>query len=235
GTDGVLANLVFHVKSDAPTGGNFEINILESLPSTRTKASGPDGVLTLIPAPTDGFDANVDKTFEVVSEGHVDLEVSTMANTTAVRRGGLVTFVTTVRNTGTATATNVVVEDVFAGLSIVSRRGSVGTLLVQGNLWSVGTLAPGESASVVVVAIATGSGQVTNSAQVVSVSEATDPDSTAGNGTVGVASEDDESVFTMDVMQGRRLWGSSFGQRFDFGMSSAILQTLVGAVPGEED
>ena len=88
----------------------------------------------------------------------------------------------------TATANGITVQDTLpTGFSFVSATGT-GTYNSGTGVWSVGSLAPGASASITITGTVTATaGTVTNVAQI-TASSLTDPDSTPNN---GVTTEDD--------------------------------------------
>ena len=96
-------------------------------------------------------------------------------------------------NRGPGTATGVKVEDRLPkGLTFVSADRPYDSAT---GLWDVGTLAPGKSAEISIVARATGEGDLVNSAEIAAADQK-DVDSTPGN---GVASEDDAASATVTV------------------------------------
>ncbi|AWW74472.1 proprotein convertase, P [Erythrobacter sp. KY5] len=99
------------------------------------------------------------------------------------------------------TAENVVVQETFpAGFTFSSSTGD-GSFNTGNNQWSVGTLAPGETATLTItgtVSAAAGS-TLTNVAEIIASSVA-DRDSTPNN---GVTSEDDYASATFTVQSGR--------------------------------
>ena len=80
-------------------------------------------------------------------------------------------------------ATGVTVSDVFpAGASFVNASATVGTYDSGTKIWTLGTLAPGASATLTLNATTTASGEIINCAEV-KTAFPTDIDSTPGNGT----------------------------------------------------
>lgn len=91
------------------------------------------------------------------------------------------------------TATGVKVEDRLPkGLTFVSAYRPYDSAM---GVWDVGTLAPGKSAEISIVARATGGGGLVNEAEIAAADQK-DVDSTPGN---GVASEDDAASATVTV------------------------------------
>ena len=130
----------------------------------------------------------------------IDLELAKTVSSASVMTGDRITYTVTVGNTGAATATNVVVEDFFpAGLSFVSATPAANYNSGTG-LWTVGTVAGsgGTSVLTIVADVTATSGTITNCAEVNSVDQTTDPDSTPNNFNT-TAQEDDEACVTITV------------------------------------
>lgn len=93
----------------------------------------------------------------------IDLSVVKSAGRSRVTVGETVTYRVTVANAGPNDATGVVVADALpAGLSLLSAAPSTGTY--AGGKWTVGTLAAGATARLVIHAKATAPGETVNSA-----------------------------------------------------------------------
>jgi uncharacterized repeat protein (TIGR01451 family) len=120
----------------------------------------------------------------------IDLAVTKGVDTPDPLVNQSVNFTITVGNSGPDTATGVSVVDLLpAGLAFQSSTASVGTYNSVTGLWSVGSLASGQSGTLVIRALVTTLGVKVNTAQVASANEY-DIDSTPGN---TVASEDDQA------------------------------------------
>ena len=131
----------------------------------------------------------------------IDLELTKSVNNTTPTVGSNVIFTVTVTNNnaapGVSTATGVTVKDVLPdGLSFVSASFSDPTDTFAGNIWTVGTLAPGASATLSITATVTSGGTKTNFAQV-QTADQTDTDSTPGNNTDNTPHEDDEAKVSL--------------------------------------
>lgn len=118
-------------------------------------------------------------------------------------QGGALTWRLTVTNStsSTATANGIVVQDTFpTGFNFNSASGD-GSFSNASGQWNVGTLAPGQSATLDILGtIQTPAGTlVTNTAEIIS-SSASDPDSTVNNGNTG---EDDFASSSFNVAAGR--------------------------------
>jgi uncharacterized repeat protein (TIGR01451 family) len=112
----------------------------------------------------------------------------------------LTVTVTNINNAGYATATNVKVKDTLpAGLTLDSATSpnpspSVGTYV--GGIWTVNSLAPGASATLIVKAVVGATGSRKYSAEIWSADQ-TDVDSTPGN--ASTVSEDDNASTTVII------------------------------------
>ena len=132
-----------------------------------------------------------------------DLSLTKTLVGSAPSQGGAFTWRLTVINssTSTATANGIVVQDTFpTGYNFNSASGD-GSFSNATGQWSVGTLAPGQSASIDFLGtIQTAAGTtVTNTAEVIA-SSVGDPDSTVNNGNTG---EDDFDSAVFVVAAGR--------------------------------
>ena len=119
-----------------------------------------------------------------------DLSLTMQSDRRSVQVGQPVTFTLTVTNAGSLTATNISLrDDLPTGLQFTA---SASGMTVSGSAVSgtIGPLAPGQTVSLSFTALATGSGTLTNAAQI-SASDQPDPDSTVNNGTD--KGEDDEA------------------------------------------
>lgn len=128
-----------------------------------------------------------------------DLSLAMTSSSSTPTYGTNLTFTITASNaaSSSATATGVTVGDLLpSGLTYVSATGT-GTYTSGTGVWSVGSLAPGGSASLTITATASGAvgSSITNAAQITASSQP-DPDSTVNN---GVTSEDDYASRTITV------------------------------------
>jgi len=129
---------------------------------------------------------------------YADLSLAMSQSSSAPSTGSTVTYTLTVANASGSpnSATGVVVRDALpSGLSFVSATATSGSYTSGTGDWSVGTLAPGQNATLTITATVTaGAGtSVTNTAEVTSSSIA-DIDSTPNNGVTG---EDDYASATL--------------------------------------
>ncbi|GHB67284.1 DUF11 domain-containing protein [Persicitalea jodogahamensis] len=111
----------------------------------------------------------------------VDLAVTKTASTSSATVGQAVTFTVGITNTSNGTtATNVVVNDLLpSGYTFISAAltPSTGTYVSSTGIWTIGSLASGGSASMVLVGIVNTAGTYNNSASVT----ANQPDSNTAN------------------------------------------------------
>ena len=110
-----------------------------------------------------------------------DLVVSKVASKTEAKIGDTVVYTVTVTNNGPGTATNVrVVEDNAVGsVRLISAEPSVGTVDTTAGVWSVGTLAPGETATSRLTTVTLEAGTIINSV----LAESDNPDNYGDNNT----------------------------------------------------
>ena len=109
--------------------------------------------------------------------------------------GQNVTFTVTLSNAGPSKATEVAVADLLpAGLRFVRDTSSQGEYNPTTGVWSVGTVTMGSSATLQIAAEVTGTGTITNTAEVTGADQP-DPDSTPGNHD---PDEDDQSSVILE-------------------------------------
>jgi uncharacterized repeat protein (TIGR01451 family) len=126
-----------------------------------------------------------------LSAKSADLSLTKTVNNSTANVGDEVSFTVVVRNDGPEGATGVEVMDQLpAGLTYKSSTPASGTTYNQSTgVWEVGSLAPGATATLTIVATLTSSGTKTNTAQVWKSNEY-DIDSTPGN---SISTEDDQA------------------------------------------
>src|SRR5207249_263752 len=129
--------------------------------------------------------------------------------------GTNVTFTLTLTNNnaapGVSTATGVTVADALpSGMAYVSSSASQGSYSNVTNNWAVGTLAPGASATLTIVATVSTGGTKTNYAQVTTAGQI-DTDSTPNNNPGPTPHEDDEAAvsLTPPVQIGDFVWNDT--------------------------
>ena len=120
-----------------------------------------------------------------------DLELSNVVSNPNPREGDDVSFTITLTNRGPERAGSVTVSALLPfDLSFVSSQVSLGAYDDGNGVWTINALKPNESAQLVVTAIVETTDTVNFVAEV-TASDATDPDSTPGN---GISGEDDQST-----------------------------------------
>ena len=156
-------------------------------------ATGKTGPITVISGQTDNTnDAGLLP---------IDLELSKSVDNPTPLVGSNVTFTLTLVNNnaapGVSTATGVTVSDPLpAGLTFVSSTPSQGSYNSGTGLWTVGTLAPGATATLSIVATVTSGGTKTNYTQV-SAQGQLDTDSQPNNNPGPTPTQDDEAVVSL--------------------------------------
>ena len=125
-----------------------------------------------------------------------DLALDKSANTLTPAIGGPIVFTVHITNTGPSDAPGVTVSDTLpSGYTLLGSSATAGSYQSNSGLWTLGTLANGASARLVVTATVNASGPYTNFAEV-ATSAPTDPDSIPGNGDPNAPDEDDEDSVT---------------------------------------
>ncbi|MGP1384142.1 MAG: DUF6923 family protein [Thainema sp.] len=119
----------------------------------------------------------------------------TLVDTDEIAVGDVITFEIELTNSGPDTATNIQIADDFPdGFEFVEARPATGTYDETTNIWSIASLASGESTSLLLTGRLTAD-SVTNVAEVSSVDQ-TDPDSTPNNRD---PNEDDYGTITVSI------------------------------------
>ncbi len=128
----------------------------------------------------------------------VDLQLTASATPTNYSQYENVTYTIKIRNVGTDTAHNVIVDaGLVSGLVYTSSAVSQGEYNLFLEIWNVGTLKPGDSATLTLVLFPlVVDSVITNFFQVSHVDES-DTDSTPGNDTNNTPNEDDEALVTI--------------------------------------
>jgi uncharacterized repeat protein (TIGR01451 family) len=174
----VVLTLVARVNSTAAITNVAEV--------TASGVSDPDST------PNNGAQTGEDDraTAVVDAAATADLRLAKSASDTTLTPGQQVTFTVVLTNDGPDTATGVsVLDQLPAGLAFVTSTQTQGTYNSGTGVWTVGDLASGASATLTLTATFSGTGSVTNTAQV-SASGTADPDSTPNN---NASTEDDQS------------------------------------------
>lgn len=143
-------------------------------------------------------DPNPDNNISRVQVPSVTADLSlekTLVDTDEIVVGDVITFEIELTNSGPDTATDIQIADDFpSGFEFVAARPETGTYDETTNIWSIASLASGESTSLLLSGRLTAD-SVTNVAEVSSVDQ-TDPDSTPNNRD---PNEDDYGTITVSI------------------------------------
>jgi uncharacterized repeat protein (TIGR01451 family) len=173
-----------------PPGGSTVITLTVYV----TPSAYPGGVNTVTvstPNDTDPSNDTYDDPTDV--DPVADLRLTKVVDNPNPSLGDTIIYTVTVTNDGPNTATNVEVTDqIPAGLTFVSATPSQGSYNPVTGIWTVGTLNNGASATLIIQAIVSSLGTITNTAEV-TASDQLDPDSTPNNND---PNEDDQATVT---------------------------------------
>ncbi|MGB7345046.1 MAG: SdrD B-like domain-containing protein [Pirellulaceae bacterium] len=143
-------------------------------------------------SPGNNLAAEDDQDSAQFSAQQIDLSLTKTASVDRPAIGEAFTYTLTANNSGPDSATGVTVSDPLpAGVTFVS-SSPAGAYNPSSGLWTVGTIAAGNTASLDITVMADTPGVKTNTAQIASADQA-DTDSTPGN---NVAAEDDQATIT---------------------------------------
>ncbi|MCI1019076.1 DUF11 domain-containing protein [Microbacterium sp. C5A9] len=195
------------------------------------------------PDPTDG---NNTSTVGVDLTPSADVSVEKTTSTPSVPLGGQASFVITVRNDGPSAAAGVVVSEAApAGLAIIAATPSTGTWSEADQQWTVGTLLPGDTATLEVTARATGIGAPENTATVTSPTPDPDPTDNTDTTPVTVTPSADLSIVKTSSVSPAPLNGAITytivvtndgpGAASDVAVSDALPAGLLDATTPTED
>ncbi|MGJ0389277.1 hypothetical protein [Microbacterium sp. CGR1] len=178
---------------DLAPGATAAVNITGTWAAT---ASGTiRNTATTTSATPDPVMTNNTSSVDVALTPSADVSVVKTTSTPSIPLGGVASFVITVRNDGPSAAAGVVVTEVApAGLEVTSATPSAGIWSPADHQWTVGTLLPGESATLTVTATATVVGTLTNNATATSPTPDPDPSDNTGTSTVVVTPSADLSI-----------------------------------------
>ena len=144
-------------------------------------------------SPANGDPNEDDQASVNVNGTQIDLMLSKSAHPDAVGVGSTTTFTLAITNSGTANATGVEVTDQLpAGLTFVSANPAADYNSVTG-VWTIGSVAIGQTKTLEIVATVTGLGPFNNVAEVTAADQP-DKDSTPGNGDAGEDDQDNAVV-----------------------------------------
>lgn len=178
---------------DLAPGASVTVNIVGSW-SAEATGTVSNTATTTSATPDPNPDDNT-STVEVTLEPSADVRVEKTTSTPSVPRGGEATFVVTVYNDGASAAAGIVVDEVAPiGLIITGATPSAGSWSAADSRWTVGTLLPGESATLTVTATGIAEGTLVNTATATSQTPDPDPSNNTGTSTVVVTPSADLSI-----------------------------------------
>ncbi|OWY62813.1 hypothetical protein B7486_56420, partial [cyanobacterium TDX16] len=129
-----------------------------------------------------------------------DLRLDKEAEPSSVDQGDTTTFTIDVTNDGPSPATGVQVTDVLpAGVTATGVDASQGTYSTTTGIWTVGTLAVDQTATLEITVRVDDAGTITNVAEVTAVDQH-DPDSTPGNDDPEEDDQDDETISSEPIV-----------------------------------
>lgn len=148
-------NLPYTIKFPTTTtvlGSPYKLTVATAGDNTLLDSNAPlSGDVTILPADLPTAGANNHSVDVGYSRFVVDVELSKVVDKTTAKRGETLTYTLTVVNRGVDGATGVeVLEQLPADLSYVSHHASQGNYNANSGLWTVGNLANGASASLVI-------------------------------------------------------------------------------------
>ncbi|MBD8539605.1 beta strand repeat-containing protein [Frigoribacterium sp. CFBP 8751] len=159
---------------DLAPGGSSVRTVTATVPASGAGVDVVNTASTTSSTP-DGDAANDQATVTVPVTASADVSVVKTAASTTVRQGQPVQYTVTTSNAGVSDAQSVTIQErPAAGLTITSAVPSAGTYDPATQVWTVGTLANGASATLAVTATADAAGSLAN--QVVASSVTPDPD-----------------------------------------------------------
>lgn len=202
------------VNTDSPTGNHTTTappyqntfrprNLLSAFNGQNAAGTWRLEICDLFPTADNGSFRRADLYLTALPPNSADLSLTKQLIGSPPLSGGVANWRLTVTNASNSavSANNITVRDTLpAGFAFTSASGT-GTFNPATGLWTVGTLAPGQSAAITItgtISAAAGS-TVTNTAEIIT-SSAPDPDSTVNNGANG---EDDYAVSSFIVQSGR--------------------------------
>ncbi len=166
-----------------PSGATRTITATYNVPSNYASAAlGPDPISNTATATSTTPDPNGpnSSTATVPIAAKADLSLTKTVAPTSPNIGSNVTYTVTLTNAGPSVATDVTVADALpAGLTFVSSTPSIGAYAA--GVWAVPAVPVGTH-TLQIIATVTGSGAITNTAEV-TASSTPDPDSTPNDGT----------------------------------------------------
>ncbi|PRB10646.1 DUF11 domain-containing protein [Microbacterium sp. MYb62] len=179
----IVAGTVGCDLGDIAPGGVVVVRVMGTWSTTATGVVSNTATTTST-TPDPDTDDNT-STVTVTLAPSADVRLAKTTSTPTVPLGGEATFEVTVSNVGPSAAAGVVVAELMpAGFMLTGATPSVGSWSMEDARWTVGTLLPGESASITVTATVHAEGPLVNTAT--ASSQTPDPDTTNNTGTAAV-------------------------------------------------
>lgn len=204
-TDGNSTN---HTTTAPPYQNNFSPDAaLSAFTSQNSAGTWRLEICDLFPSADNGNFVRADLYLTSVPANFADLSLTKTVNNANPASGSNIIYTLTVTNAGASnlTANGVTVLDILpAGTTFVSATGTGGYASGTG-IWTVGTLAPGASASINITATVNGTSGATiiNGAEI-RTSSAVDSDSTPNN----ASTTEDDDAFVSVTVSGTRVAGT---------------------------
>jgi uncharacterized repeat protein (TIGR01451 family) len=204
-TDPGFANIIFQQNVGTQTSFTTDYATVDALLAAAGLNVGDNDTLYHRALGSDGSVQNHGTIGDVVltrgvigSQQGVDLELAITANVVTYAQYVDVTYTVTITNAGTETATGVsVAAGLPTGMVHTFNFTNKGTYNLFFERWDVGTLAPGETATLSLVLFPLiKDADITNFVQVLAQDQ-TDADSSPGNGTCCTPQEDDEAAVSV--------------------------------------
>lgn len=150
---------------------------------------------------TTGIPSENDETivsFNPTGSLSADLKLTMVSDKVAVANGATVAFTLTLTNVGPSATNSVTVKDILPnGLTYSSFSSTLGAYSNASGIWNVGALTSGQVVTLTInTSVASIASTLVNFAQV-QTSSVSDPNSTPGNNTTNIPSENDEAAVTI--------------------------------------
>lgn len=204
-TDAATGN---HGTSAPPYANDFSPNSpLSAFIGENSSGTWRLEICDLYPSADSGTFERADLYLTSMPANRADLSLAKTVSNGAPANGSAISYTLTVANAAasTQTATGIIVTDILPGGFSYTSSSGTGTYNPSTGQWSVGSLAPGASASITINGTVTASAGATvvNTAEITASSQF-DPDSTVNNGATG---EDDYATRSF-IVSGTRTAGT---------------------------
>lgn len=204
-TDAATGN---HGTSAPPYANDFSPNSpLSAFIGENSSGTWRLEICDLYPSADNGTFERADLYLTSMPANRADLSLAKTVSNGAPANGSAISYTLTVANAAasTQTATGIIVTDILPGGFSYTSSSGTGTYNPSTGQWSVGSLAPGASASITINGTVTASAGATvvNTAEITASSQF-DPDSTVNNGATG---EDDYATRSF-IVSGTRTAGT---------------------------